>query len=172
MRRRLAAERGWAIAPDGDSFRRVVPSPEPRSIVELETLRLLVDAGVLIVAVGGGGIPVVADADGRLTGTEAVIDKDLAAALLATALEADALLLLTDVAGVQAGWGTPEARLLHEASVTELRALRFAPGSMAPKVEAACRFIAGGGGVAAIAELSDAAAAVRGESGTRVTATG
>ncbi len=166
----LAAERGWTVAPDGEGFRRVVPSPEPRAIVELDTLRLLVDAGVLIVAVGGGGIPVVAEPDGRLTGTEAVIDKDLAAALLALELGADALLLLTDVACVQAGWGTSEARPLRRASVAELRALSFAPGSMAPKVEAACRFVAGGGGVAVIAELSEAAAALRGESGTQVTA--
>ena len=120
---RLAAERGWAIAPDGPHYRRVVASPEPRSIVELETLRLLVDAGVLVVCVGGGGIPVAVDLDGRLRGVEAVIDKDLAAALLARGLGADALLLLTDVPAVQADWGTPQARAITRLATSELRQL-------------------------------------------------
>ena len=106
---RLRAERGWAIAPDGDGFRRVVPSPEPQAIVELATIRLLLDAGVLVVCVGGGGIPVLAGEDGRLQGVEAVIDKDLAAALLACRIDAEALLLLTDVPAVEAGWGTNQA---------------------------------------------------------------
>jgi carbamate kinase len=164
---RLAAERGWTVAPDGDGHRRVVPSPEPRAIVELPTIRLLVESGVLVVCVGGGGIPVVRD-DGRLHGVEAVIDKDLAGALLATSLEADALLLLTDVAAVESEWRTPRARPLREASVSELRELRFAPGSMGPKVEAACRFAEATGGFAGIGALQDAAAILRGERGTRV----
>ncbi len=167
--RRLATEHGWAIAPDGAHFRRVVPSPEPRSIVELPTLRLLVDAGVLVVGVGGGGIPVVREADGSLAGSEAVIDKDLAAALIAEQLDADALLLLTDVPSVEAGWRTDAARPLTLVTVSELRGLEFAAGSMGPKVEAACRFVTATGRTAAIAELSDAAAALRGERGTRVT---
>ncbi len=168
---RLAAERGWSIARDGDSFRRVVPSPEPRAIVELGTIRLLVDAGVLVICVGGGGVPVALDSEGRLHGVEAVIDKDLAASLLASRLEADALLLLTDVAAVEVGWGTAEARPLAEVSPAELRAIPFAPGSMAPKVEAACRFAEAGAGIASIGALSEAVRVLAGESGTRVRAT-
>ncbi len=122
---RLREERGWPIAPDGDRYRRVVASPEPRGIVELATIRLLLEAGVLVVCVGGGGIPVVADDAGRLGGVEAVIDKDLAAALLARELEADALLLLTDVAAVETGWGTPEAMPLGESSAAELRGMSW-----------------------------------------------
>ena len=136
---RLAVERGWAIAAEGGGHRRVVASPEPVALVELAAIRTLVEAGVLLVCAGGGGIPVVCE-DGRLRGVEAVVDKDLVAALLARELGADALLLLTDVAAVEAGWGTPQARPLGETTVAELRALDLEPGSMAPKVEAACRF--------------------------------
>jgi carbamate kinase len=166
--RRLAAERGWAIAPDGDSFRRVVPSPEPLQVVELEAIRLLAAAGVLVICAGGGGIPVVVDDGGALFGVEAVIDKDLSAALLARLLAADALLMLTDVAAVERGWGTPEAAPIRRATPAELRELRFAAGSMAPKVEAACRFVEAGGRLAAIGALDDAAAILRGEAGTVV----
>ena len=165
---RLAVERAWCVAPDGAHHRRVVPSPEPRSIVELETLRLLVDAGVLVVCVGGGGIPVAVDRDGRLRGVEAVIDKDLAAALLARGLGAYALLLLTDVPAVQENWGTPDARDLGLATPRELRALSLAEGSMGPKVEAACRFAEATGGIAGIGALADARAILRGERGTTV----
>jgi carbamate kinase len=167
---RLAAERGWSIAPDGSSHRRVVASPEPRSIVELATLRLLVDAGVLVVCVGGGGIPVAVDREGRLYGVEAVIDKDLAAALLARGLGADALLMLTDVPAVQAGWGTPEARDLGDVSAPELRGMSFADGSMGPKIEAACRFAEATHGLAGIGALRDARAILEGRRGTRVNA--
>ena len=167
---RLAAERGWAIAPDGEHYRRVVPSPEPRSIIELPALELLVSSGVLVVCVGGGGIPVILDRHQRLHGIEAVIDKDLSAALLATYLDADALLMLTDVPNVEAGWRTPQARALTDITVDELRTINFAPGSMAPKIEAACRFIDATGGTAAIGALADAPALLRGERGTRITA--
>jgi carbamate kinase len=165
---RLGAERGWVVAPDGPHFRRVVGSPEPRSIVELQTLRLLVEAGVLVVCVGGGGIPVAVDRDGRLRGVEAVIDKDLAAALLARGLGADALLLLTDVPVVQADWGTAFARDIDHAAPWELRKLAFADGSMGPKVEAACRFVEATGGTAGIGALEDARAILRGERGTLI----
>jgi carbamate kinase len=164
----LAAERGWTVAADGRHWRRVVPSPEPRAIVELDTIRLLVGQGVLVVCTGGGGIPVVVGLDGRLTGVEAVVDKDRAAALLAEGLGADALLLLTDVAGVQDAFGTPHARELHDVRVDELRELSFAHGSMGPKVDAACRFAERTGSVAGIGALTDAAAILRGERGTRV----
>lgn len=167
---RLADERGWAIAADGRHWRRVVPSPEPRSIVELGTIKLLVDAGVLVVCLGGGGIPVVVERDGRLRGVEAVVDKDRAAALLAEGLGADALLMLTDVAAVELDHGTPDARPLADADAGALRELHFAPGSMGPKVEAACRFAERTGGVAGIGRLEDAAAILRGERGTRVRA--
>ena len=167
---RLARERGWAIAPDGPHWRRVVPSPDPRSVVELSTIELLLDAGVLVVCVGGGGIPVTVDVDGHLRGVEAVIDKDLAAALLAAGLGADALLMLTDVPAVETGWGTPDAHPLGTVSVSDMRSMDFAAGSMGPKVEAACRF-AESGGTAGIGALADAAAILRGEAGTRVTAT-
>jgi len=169
---RLAAERGWTVAPDGAFWRRVVPSPEPRSIVELQTIRLLVNAGVLVVCAGGGGIPVVVDRDGLLRGVEAVVDKDRAAALLAAGLGADALLMLTDVSAVQLGYGTAGARALHDVGVAELRAHSFAAGSMGPKVEAACRFAEETGGLAGIGSLADAAAILRGERGTRVRAAG
>ena len=168
---RLAAERGWSVAPDGDRYRRVVPSPEPRAIVELDTLRLLIDAGVLVVCVGGGGIPVAVDRDGRLHGVEAVIDKDLAAALLARGLGADALLMLTDVGAVQVGWGTDHARELADVTTDALRSMSFAAGSMGPKVQAACRFAESTGGLAAIGALADALAILEGRRGTRVTAT-
>jgi carbamate kinase len=167
---RLAAERGWTVAPDGAFWRRVVASPEPRSIVELQTIRLLVNAGVLVVCAGGGGIPVVVDRDGRLRGVEAVVDKDRAAALLAAGLGADALLMLTDVNAVQLGYGTAGARDLHDVEAAELREHAFAPGSMGPKVEAACRFAEETGGLAAIGSLADAPAILRGERGTRIRA--
>ena len=118
--RQLAYARRWAVAQDGEHWRRVVPSPEPRSIVELSTIRLLVEAGVLVVCVGGGGIPVVVDQEGRLHGIEGVVDKDLAAALLAEGLGADALLMLTDVPAVELGWGTPKARRLGDVTAAEL----------------------------------------------------
>jgi carbamate kinase len=166
--KRLAAGRGWAVAPDGASYRRVVPSPEPQAIVEMEAIRLLVEAGVLVVCVGGGGIPVVADEHGALRGVEAVIDKDFSAALLAARLGADFLLMLTDVAAVERGFGTPQATAVRQASPDELRALEFAAGSMGPKVEAACRFVETTGGRAAIGALSDASRIVGGEAGTLV----
>ena len=167
---RLADERGWSIAPDGEHYRRVVPSPEPRSIIELAALELLANSGVLVVCVGGGGIPVILDEHKRLHGIEAVIDKDLSAALLATQLHADALLMLTDVPNVEADWRTPQARPLTEVTTDEVRRLNLAPGSMAPKIEAACRFIDAVGGIAAIGALADAAALLRGDRGTRITA--
>jgi carbamate kinase len=168
--RRLARERNWTLAADGRYWRRVVPSPEPRGIVELGTIRLLVDAGVLVVCVGGGGIPVVVDRDGRLRGVEAVVDKDRAAALLAEGLGADALLMLTDVPAVELDHGTPDARPLADVDAAALAEASFAPGSMGPKVEAACRFAERTGGLAAIGALGDAAAILGGERGTRVRA--
>jgi carbamate kinase len=165
---RLAGERGWNVAPDGDAYRRVVPSPAPQRIIELETIRLLLEAGVLVVCAGGGGIPVVETPSGGLRGIEAVIDKDRAAALLASALAADALLLLTDVDAVYADWGAPGARPLRRVTPDEIRRHTFEPGSMGPKVEAACRFVEATGGTAGIGSLEDAEAILAGRSGTIV----
>jgi carbamate kinase len=168
---RLAHARGWSIAPDGSGWRRVVPSPRPRSIVELPTIRILVDHGVTVICAGGGGIPVAPATAGHLRGVEAVIDKDLAAARLAVDLDADALLLLTDVDAVYAHWGTDRAQPLHQTTVEELRALSLPAGSMAPKVEAICTFVERGGWLGAIGSLSNAAAILRCEAGTRLRGT-
>ncbi|MEQ1785764.1 MAG: carbamate kinase [Acidimicrobiales bacterium] len=164
----LAHERGWAVAPDGDRWRRVVASPEPIRIVEIDTIRLLVDHGITVTCVGGGGIPVVPDGLGGLRGVEAVIDKDRSAALLASALGADALLLLTDVDAVYSGWGTAHQRPIHETRPALLRALEVPTGSMGPKVDAACRFVEGSGAFAAIGALADAADILHGDAGTIV----
>jgi carbamate kinase len=166
--RRLAAERGWSIAPDNEHFRRVVASPQPLRIVELRAIELLVESGALVVCAGGGGIPVMLDERGHLHGVEAVIDKDLAAELLARDLGADYLLMLTDVDAVIAGWGTPDAHPIRHTTPSELRALEFASGSMGPKVDAACRFVEATGGTAAIGALEDAAAILAGTAGTTV----
>jgi carbamate kinase len=166
--RQMSRERGYAIAPDGAGFRRVVASPEPLAIRELRVIEILLAAGVLVVCTGGGGIPVVTMPDGGVRGVEAVIDKDLASALLARALGADALLLLTDVPAVLDAW--PHGAPIRHTTPRELRGRRFAAGSMAPKVEAACRFVEHGGALAAIGALDDAAALLRGERGTIVRA--
>jgi len=169
---RLASKRGWAIAPDGcdasgnERWRRVVASPVPRAIVELPTIELLLAHKVLVICAGGGGIPVVVDAHGFRHGVEAVVDKDLTTALLAEELGADLLVLLTDVAAVEADWGTPDARPLHETTVRELKEYQFAPGSMGPKVAAASSFVTNTGNPAAIGALADAAAVVNGTAGT------
>lgn len=167
--RRLADERGWAIAPDGTSWRRVVASPAPLRVVESDVIRRLTDAGVVVVCAGGGGIPVVERDDGRLDGIEAVIDKDLTAALLAEVLGADALLLLTDVDGVQTDFGRPDSRPISTASPDEMRRHAFPEGSMGPKVDAACRFVERTDGMAGIGALTDAAAVLAGSAGTRIT---
>ena len=167
---RLARQRGWRIARDGVAFRRVVASPEPRRIVEVGAIRLLVEAGVVVICAGGGGVPIVVDKAGGAHGVEAVVDKDLTSALLATAVRADGLLLLTDVTAVETGWGTPHARRIRRASPRQLRLHEFAAGSMGPKVEAAYRFVEGGGRFAAIGALGDAAALLDGHAGTRVEA--
>jgi carbamate kinase len=165
---RLAAVRGWQVRADGATWRRVVASPEPREIVELPVIARLVHQGVVVVAGGGGGVPVIRGDDGRLRGCEAVVDKDLAAALLATALQADMLVLLTDVSAVFDGFGTPDARPIPSATPDMLRRMRFAAGSMGPKVEAACRFVTATGGRAAIGALEDAEALAAGKAGTTV----
>lgn len=167
--RAMSTSRGWRFRPDGPKWRRVVASPEPREIVELPAIRRLVRAGVLVIAAGGGGVPVTRGADGRLVGVEAVVDKDLTAALLAIAVQAEALLLLTDVDAVYRHYGQPDARPIRRTTVEELRAERFAAGSMAPKVLAACRFVEKTGALAAIGALAQAPLLLSGQAGTLVT---
>lgn len=165
---RLEAERGWRFVADGDRRRRVVPSPMPRRILELPTIRLLVENGVVVICAGGGGIPVAATGDGVIRGIEAVIDKDRAAALLANALNADALLLLTDVDAVYRDWRTAGAAPIPSLTPESAAALTLDPGSMGPKVEAACAFVGGSGGMAGIGRLEAAGDILAGRSGTIV----
>jgi carbamate kinase len=164
--RDLAAERGWVVRRDGTAWRRVVPSPEPLELLELPLIRVLLEGGALVICAGGGGIPVVADSSGALSGVEAVVDKDLTSALLARAVDADALLLLTDVEAVIDGFGTPDARPIRYVTPSEMRARSFPAGSMGPKVEAACRFAEATGRMAAIGHLDAAPAMLRHSAGT------
>jgi carbamate kinase len=173
--RQLAADRGWSVAADGPHWRRVVPSPEPTRILEIRSIELLLEAGVVVICAGGGGIPVVEDARGGWCGVEAVVDKDLSAALLARAIDADGLLLLTDVDAVYDDWGTDRATPIRRATPDALRTRTFAAGSMAPKVEAACRFVEvndtrkrGGQRFACIGALEDTASLLAGSAGTRI----
>lgn len=165
---RLHDEHGWAFVADGDGWRRVVASPEPLDLLETRAIRRLVTGGVVVVAAGGGGVPVVAGTDGRLRGVEAVVDKDLASAVLAEQLGAGTLLLLTDVDALYEGYGTPTARAIRAAHVDELFEMELPEGSMGPKVEACCRFVEATGGFAAIGALDQALAVLRGAAGTRV----
>jgi carbamate kinase len=168
--RRLAGLWGWVIHQDGTSWRRVVPSPEPQALVELPTIRTLVGDAVLVICAGGGGIPVSRDADGKLRGVEAVIDKDLTASLLARELNADALLLLTDVDAVEVDFGTDAARPIRHTHPADMRSISFPAGSMGPKVDAACRFVEATGHKAMIGRLEDASALLAGSKGTVIDA--
>lgn len=172
-RRRMDTQ-GWAMREDaGRGWRRVVPSPEPREIVELPQIRALLDTGAVVVAAGGGGIPVVRRADGSLAGVEAVVDKDLASALLAAELGAEVLLVLTGVEHVAVDFGRPTQRDLHELGAAELAGHaaggQFAPGSMLPKVQAVLRFLERGGRRAIITTPALSEKALAGEIGTQVT---
>jgi carbamate kinase len=169
---RMEKDYGWTMVPEGLKWRRVVPSPEPVGILELASIRLLLAAGTVVVCAGGGGIPVVRSPKGGVRGVEAVIDKDLVAALLARRIGADALLLLTDVDAAYRGWGEKSPRPIRETMPSELRKYPFAPGSMKPKVEAACRFVEASGKFAGIGQLKDADAILYGLKGTIVRATG
>jgi carbamate kinase len=167
--RELARARGWTIAPDTGGFRRTVASPEPRRVLELATLRRVVEGGAIAVCAGGGGIPVVRTRGESLAGIEAIVDKDLTAALVACELAADALLLLTDVPAIYCDWPA-RARPLARPTPGQLRALALAPGSMRPKAELASRFAEQTGRTAVIGALEDAARLLRGEAGTQVIA--
>ena len=167
---KLAAEKGWAFRQDGPAWRRVVPSPKPRQILEIEPITWLLDRGAVVICAGGGGIPTVhpSSAPGALAGVEAVIDKDLASELLAEDVAADLFLMATDVDGVYLDWGTPRQRRLDRVTPEELAGHDFAAGSMGPKVEAAARFAASTGRRAAIGSLADIAGIVAGTAGTSV----
>lgn len=169
---RLAAEKGWAIKPDGDKWRRVVPSPLPKRIFEQRPIRLLLESGAVVICAGGGGIPTMYDPtqERTLIGVEAVIDKDRATALLAKELDADLYIMATDVDGVYLDWGKPNQRRMGEISAAELGQMAFAAGSMGPKVEAAVDFVRQTGHRAAIGALADIEQIVAGTAGTQVIA--
>ena len=166
---RLRSAHDWPLVEEKPgSWRRVVPSPAPKRITQIEAIRLLVEGGVIVVCAGGGGIPVVRNDAGEMEGVEAVIDKDHAAGLLARELEADAFLMLTDVEAVFLDWGTAEQRPLRRATPDELARMQVPAGSMGPKVEAASSFAAVPGRMAGIGRLEEARAILEGRSGTLV----
>jgi carbamate kinase len=167
---RLAADKSWIFKQDGDSWRRVVPSPLPRRIIEIRPIRWLLDKGSVVICAGGGGIPTMflPAAERSLIGVEAVIDKDLASELLAREVGADMLVMATDVDAVYADWGTPEQRRLDRVTPAEVRAHEFPAGSMGPKVDAAARFVEATGKRAAIGSLAEIEQIVDGKSGTQI----
>ncbi len=169
---KLASDKGWVVKQDGDRWRRVVASPEPKRIFEVRPIRWLLDKNVIVICAGGGGIPTMylPDADRVLVGVEAVIDKDLASELLAREVGADLLVMATDIDGVYTEWGTPRQRRLARVTPSELRELPFAAGSMGPKLEAAIRFVERTGRRAAIGSLADIEAVVDGSAGTQIVA--
>jgi carbamate kinase len=169
----LAADKGWTFKPDADGFRRVVPSPLPKRIFGIPAIRALLEGGWIVICSGGGGIPTrytdePAVPGRRLEGVEAVIDKDLASALLAADLGADALVIATDVDAVYTDWGTPDQQPIRHATPSDLAASEFAEGSMGPKVRAASTFVEKSGGRAAIGSITDIEALLHGEAGTTV----
>ena len=166
----LAVAKGWHVRPDGDHYRRVVPSPLPRRIFELRPIRWLLERGVVVICAGGGGIPTMYTPEGKLIGIEAVIDKDRASALLARELDADLLIMATDTDAVYLDYGTPEARAIVTATPDRLEEYDFPAGSMGPKVEAACAFATRTGNRAVIGALDDVIRMVAGEAGTSVVA--
>ncbi|CAK2915359.1 putative carbamate kinase [Vibrio crassostreae] len=166
--RELAEKFHWIVKPDGQHFRRVVPSPRPTGIVEHEAITQLIDAGHLVICTGGGGIPVKKE-NGKLVGVEAVIDKDMSAAFLAKQLDADALLILTDAEAVYLDWGKPTQHALRSTTPSELAKFTFDAGSMGPKIEASCEFIKQGGKVVGIGALEDGLQILQGQAGTNIT---
>jgi len=165
---RLASEKGWSIAPDGDRYRRVVASPRPQRIFEIRPVKWLLEKGTIVICAGGGGIPTCYAENRQLRGVEAVIDKDLCSALLAQELEADLLVIVTDVDAAYVEWGTPTQKAISRAHPDELEKLGFASGSMGPKVQAAIEFVRKTGKDAVIGALPDIVAIVGRAAGTRV----
>lgn len=165
---RIAAEKGWQMRPDGDKWRRVVPSPLPQRIFQIRPVRWLVEKGTVVICAGGGGIPTAYNAHGSLEGVEAVIDKDLASELLAREIEADLFIAATDADAVYLDWGTSDQRAIKTASPAALAGIDFAAGSMGPKVDAACQFVRKLGKTAAIGALADLEGIVSGQKGTQI----
>jgi carbamate kinase len=165
---RLAEEKGWSIAADGDKFRRVVASPKPKRIFEIRPIKWLLEKDCIVICAGGGGIPTMYGKDGTLQGVEAVIDKDLCSALLAQQLESDLLVIATDVEAAFIDWGKPTQKAIASAHPDDLEKLGFAAGSMGPKVQAACEFARHTGKEAVIGSLADIEAIVSGLAGTRI----
>jgi carbamate kinase len=167
---RVAGEKGWAFKQDGDKWRRVVPSPQPKRIFELRAIKWLLEHNTVVIAAGGGGIPTMYQpgANRKLVGVECVIDKDLATELLARELRADLLVILTDADAVYVDWGKPTQKAIRRASPAALSVMPFPAGSMGPKVEAACKFAAATGKKAAIGALADLGKILAGEAGTTV----
>lgn len=165
---KLLREKGWSMAPDGEYFRKVVPSPLPKRIIEISAIKTLVDNGFVVICAGGGGIPVAYDENRKLFGVEAVIDKDLASGLLAKGLNAEMFVMLTDVANVFVNFGTSNQKPIRAAHPDALEALDFAAGSMGPKVLGACQFVRETGQQSAIGQLSDLIEIMAGEAGTLI----
>ncbi|KTB57807.1 MULTISPECIES: carbamate kinase [Pseudomonas] len=165
---KLAAEKGWAIAPDGDKYRRVVASPRPKRIFEIRPIKWLLEKRAIVICAGGGGIPTMYGEDGTLRGIEAVIDKDLCSSLLASQLDADLLVIATDVNAAFIDFGKPTQKAIGQAHPDDMEKLGFAAGSMGPKVQAACEFARQTGKTAVIGSLSDIEAIVQGSAGTRI----
>jgi carbamate kinase len=165
----LAKVRGWSIKQDGEHWRRVVPSPLPKRIFEINVIKMLVEQKVIVICAGGGGIPTMYLEDGTITGVEAVIDKDRAAGLLAREVSADALLVLTDVDAVYLNWGKDDQKAIRKASPNAVSDFDFPAGSMGPKVEAAANFARATGGIACIGSLANVKAMLAGEAGTTIT---
>ena len=165
--KRLEAEKGWLMRPDGEQWRRVVPSPEPHRIFEMRPIHWLLEKGTIAICAGGGGIPTIYNKEGNLEGVEEVIDKDRASSLLAFELEADLLIMATDTDGVYLDWGTEEARRIERTTPDEIEKYEFAAGSMGPKVEAAADFVSRSGLRAVIGALADIPAMVEGTAGTQ-----
>lgn len=166
----LAKEKGWTMRADGVYYRRVVPSPKPVRILEIDAIKKLVDSGIMVIAGGGGGVPVSVGDDKAVDGIEAVIDKDYCCSILACELQADLFVIATDVAGVYLNWGTPEQKLIRGASPRDLKIKGFASGSMGPKVTAAIEFVERTGNPAVIGSLEQIELAVEGKAGTRIAA--
>jgi carbamate kinase len=166
---KLAHEKGWEIAPDGKYYRRVVPSPVPKKIVEFAAAQRLIDSGYLVIFCGGGGVPVVEDEkSGFLVGKEAVIDKDRASAIAAEDLTMDMFVILTDIDAIYVDWGTKNQKAIRAISPVELKKMDFAKGSMGPKVEAACHFVEKTGKIAVIGDLFQGEALFSNTSGTMI----
>lgn len=167
----LAAEKGWVFRPDGDAYRRVVPSPRPQRIFELRQIQWMLEKDAVVICAGGGGIPTMYVGDRRLVGVEAVIDKDFASELLAEGIESDRFVMATDVDAVYVDWGSPDQRAIaraHPKAILDI-AEQFPAGSMRPKVTAAADFASNTGNVALIGTLSDIGAMLEGSAGTAVT---